>query len=153
MNREHTAGSTLTSGGDLSTEITVPRIGPYDTFRTLGVHIPPSGHPTEAIQLMMTDAIQYATNVTGSTLSREEDKVSYVQHLLPKFRFQMPILPLSKTDCNKISSILLRAVLPKMNINRNTARSIVYGPVELGGLGLPDIYTTQGIDKLLATFA
>jgi hypothetical protein len=24
----------------------------------------------------------------------------------------------------------------------------VYGPVERGGLGLPDIYTTQGIDKL-----
>jgi hypothetical protein len=124
MNRERTAGLTPTSGGDLSTEITVPRIGPYDTFRTLGVHIPPSGHPTEAIQLMMTDAIQYATNVTGSTLSREEDKVSYVQNLLPQFRFQMPILPLSKTDCNKISSILLRAVLQKMKQEHRKEHSV-----------------------------
>lgn len=33
-------------------------------------------------------------------------------------------------------------------MNRNTARSIIFGPVEFGGLNLPDVYCSQTISQL-----
>jgi hypothetical protein len=43
---------------------------------------------------------------------------------------------------------VLKSLLPKLNVNWNTARSIIFGPEELGGLSLPNLYIVQGIDKL-----
>jgi len=40
------------------------------------------------------------------------------------------------------------AVLPKLHVNRNTARSIVFGPADLGGIGLPTVYSEQSFDQL-----
>ncbi len=46
-------------------------------------------------------------------------------------------------------SPVLMALLPHLHLNRHTARSIILGPEEMGGLSLPNLYTIQGIDKLL----
>jgi hypothetical protein len=45
-------------------------------------------------------------------------------------------------------TIILAALLPKLHVNRNTARSIIYGPEKYGGLALPNLYTTTSMDKL-----
>jgi hypothetical protein len=45
-------------------------------------------------------------------------------------------------------SIVLHALLPKIHLNRNTARSIIFGPANLGGLGLPHLYNYQGFVKI-----
>jgi hypothetical protein len=40
------------------------------------------------------------------------------------------------------------AALLKMHINRNTARSIVHGPLLYGGMELPNLYALQGTRQL-----
>jgi len=45
-------------------------------------------------------------------------------------------------------SIILQALLPKLHLNRNTSRKIIFGPELFGGLGLPHPYTYQGLVKL-----
>jgi hypothetical protein len=40
------------------------------------------------------------------------------------------------------------AVLPKLHVNRNTARSIVFVPTSHGGLGLPTVYSEQSFGQL-----
>jgi hypothetical protein len=40
------------------------------------------------------------------------------------------------------------AVQPKMHFNRHTARSIIFGPVAMGGKGLPHLYANQSIGQL-----
>ncbi len=42
----------------------------------------------------------------------------------------------------------MAAVLPKLHVNRNTARSIVFGPAVLGGIGLPTVYSEQSFGQL-----
>ena len=42
----------------------------------------------------------------------------------------------------------MSAFLSKIGLNRHMARSIVNGPAYYGGLGLPDVYTDQGICQL-----
>jgi len=138
----------LTSGLNLNNPTPIKRIDPTDSYRTLGVHISPSGSNKGAIVVMTDIVLSYAKAVTGSHLNRADTLTSYVQHLLPRLRFQLPALSLSEAECNKLQSPVLKAALPKMHINRNTARSIVHGPVCLGGMALPHLYTVQGIDKL-----
>jgi len=118
------------------------------------VHISPSGECAYASNLLQQELLQYTTDITGSTFNREEAIMAHVQHILPNVRFKLSTLSVTKAECDKFSSILLGAVLPKLNflpkenLNRNPARSIIYGPQELGGIGLPNIYTVQGIDKI-----
>jgi hypothetical protein len=64
--------------------------------------------------------------------------------MLPKLRY----LWLTKQDCDKLTSQVLMAILPKMHLNRNTSRATVHGPEELDGLALPHLHTIQGIDKI-----
>ena len=144
-----TAPATLqmTSEGD-PTPVIIPRIEPTSTFRTLGVHISPSGSNKGALKVLQGIVFEYCNIVKGSNLTRQEALMSYIQYLLPKLRFQPPLLSLSQQDCDKLTSQIFMALLPKLHINRHTARSIVFGAEKYGGLALPNLYITQGVDKL-----
>jgi len=137
----------MTSEGDPA-QVIIPRIEPASSFRTLGVHISPSGTNTGALRILRGIVLDYCTMVKGSTFSRSEALTSYIQYLLPKLRFQPPLLSLSQHECDKLTSMTMQALLPKLHINRNTSRSIVFGGEMYGGIALPNIYITQGIDKL-----
>lgn len=139
----------LTSGYTVDTPVEIKRLSPNDTFQTLGVYITPSGSSRGAYKVLEEIALEYAVHIMGSHVSRKEALMSYIQHLMPKLRFKPPGLSLSKKECVQITSIALRAALPKLHLNRNTARSMIFGPQELGGLSLADLYPTQGIDKLI----
>jgi hypothetical protein len=45
-------------------------------------------------------------------------------------------------------TIVLAALLPKLHVNRNTSRSIVFGPERYGGLALPNLHTITSSYKL-----
>lgn len=138
---------TMTSGAT-SIPVEIKRIEPTESFRTLGIYITPDGSSAGAFAILKEIAISYATAITGTHLTWQEALTSYVQYLLPKLRYQPPLLALTHKQCHALQSIALQALLPKLHINRHTARSIVHGPAELGGIALPQVYSTQGVDKL-----
>jgi hypothetical protein len=59
----------MTSEGNLKTQITIPRIEPTAAFRTLGVHISPSGSNKAAISILREFALEYSTNIKGSKVT------------------------------------------------------------------------------------
>jgi hypothetical protein len=126
----------------------VKRIEPCSSYRTLGVHITPSGDSKGALKVLLEAALSYCSNIVASKLTRQETLKSYIQYLLLKLRYQPPLLQLTKRECDKLMAPVLQAILPKMHINRNTSIAIIHGPEELGGLALPHLHTIQGIDKL-----
>lgn len=147
--------TTTTSHGDLQptlaqdpTLITIKRIELTEAFCTLGVFLTPSGDTAGAMKFLMGIALDYATIITDSNLSRQAALTSYVHYLLPKLCYQPPLLSLTRNQCNKLMTPILQALLPKLHINRNMVRSIIYGPVILGGLSIPNLYTVQGLDKV-----
>lgn len=117
-------------------------------YRTLGVQISPNGSNAGAKQILSDIVLDYAQALAGSHLSKEEALISYIQHLLPKLRFQLPAFSLSFEECESLMSTIWKSTLPRLHVNRNTARSIVYGPFMLGGMALPHLATVQCIDKL-----
>jgi hypothetical protein len=137
----------LTAGYDTTT-VQVPRIEATSTYRTLGARISPSGSAADSAKFLHEQSIKYAAQVTGSHFSREAALWSFLLYYSPRVGYSLPVLSLSEKHCNDIQSPAINAVLPKLHINRNTARSIVFGPTTLGGLGLPNMYTHPNITKL-----
>jgi hypothetical protein len=137
----------LTSGS-LEAPQAIKHIKPYAGFCILRVQVTPNGNFDAAMDLLVDLALGYAKAVSISHLSRATALVSYIQHLFPKLRYQMPALALSKGQCQHLTSIILMALLPKLHVNRNTSRDIVHGQITLGGMAIPDLYASQGIDKI-----
>jgi len=137
------------TAGYATDSITVPRIEPHEGFRTLGVYISPSGSMSTSKKKLYDISMTYATAISGSSLNRSASLWSYLLYLLPKLTYPTPALTLTEAECQDILSPSLMAVLPRLHINRNTARSIVHGPAALGGMSLPTIFSEQSSGQLL----
>jgi hypothetical protein len=137
----------LTAGYNTEPE-PVPRLRPYDRFRTLGVYLSPIGSTALAKQKLKQISVNYATAITGSGLNRRESLWSYLLYLIPKLTYSVPALTLTEEESKDIQSPLIVAVLPKLHINRNTARTIVFGPTKYGGLAIPTVYSEQSYGQL-----
>jgi hypothetical protein len=90
----------------------------------------------------------YATCIQGSSISREAALWSYSLYLLPKLFLSLMAMTFTEMQCAPIQSPALRALLPKLHLNRNTAQSIIHGPVVYGGMNIPHLYTSQGLSQL-----
>jgi hypothetical protein len=55
---------------------------------------------------------------------------------------------LSMDECKEIQKPPVNAIIPKMGINRNTKREVVFGTTNYGGLGLTHLVTVQGYGQL-----
>jgi hypothetical protein len=51
-------------------------------------------------------------------------------------------------ECEAIQRPVVNAILPKMGVNRNTARTVVFGTSKYGGLVLDHLAAVQGCAQL-----
>jgi hypothetical protein len=138
----------LTAGYKVDQPILVPQMSPYAAYRTLGAYISPSGGMHKAFEVLQSHSLEYATKLQASSLWKEAALWSYLLYLLPKVTFPLMAMSLSETQCNQIQSPALRALLPKLHLNRNTTQSIIHGPILYGGMNLPSLYTLQGLNQI-----
>ena len=66
----------------------------------------------------------------------------------PKLEYPLAVTQFHQLECDEITSPVLRACLAKMGYNANMPREVVYGPVEMGGLGAHDYFIEQGIRQV-----
>jgi hypothetical protein len=93
----------LTTGYDVEKPISVPQMS-YESYRTLGAYLSPSGGMHKAFEFLQHHSIDYATKLQASNLWKEAVLWSYLLYLLPKFTFPLMAMSLSKTQCNQIQS-------------------------------------------------
>lgn len=74
----------------------------------------------------------YCSCIIESSLSSREALASYIQYFLPEMRYQLPLLSLTRKECDKLMAPVFMALLSKLHVNRNTSRPIIHGPEELG---------------------
>jgi hypothetical protein len=134
----------LTAGYDTQEAVEVPQISPYESYRTLGAYLSPSGGMEKSLMVLR----DYATRIHGSTIQREAALWSYLLYLLPKLTFPIIALTLTEAQCCQIQSPALGVLLPKQHLNWNMARSIIHGPSVYGGMNNPHLFTSQGLGQL-----
>jgi hypothetical protein len=72
----------LTAGYDTDLPIKAPQLFPYDTYRTLGAYLSPSGNTDKAFEVLKAKALDYAAKIhSSSQLSNEATLRSYILYL------------------------------------------------------------------------
>jgi hypothetical protein len=138
----------LTEGYNVTSPINVPQVSPYESYCTLGAYLSPLGGQIKACKVLRSHSLVYATRIQSSTIQKEAALWSYLLYLLPKVLFPLMAMTFSDMQCAQIQAPALRAVLRKLHLNRNTARTIIHGPLLYGGMNLPHLYTLQGLYQL-----
>jgi hypothetical protein len=89
--------------------------------------------------------------MAASRLPREAALLSYNIYLLPKLGYPLPALTFTEAaeaECHSLQSPTLMAFLPKIQLNRHTARSIMFDSIQYGGLCIKSLYSIQSLGQL-----
>jgi hypothetical protein len=71
----------------------------------------------------------------------------YFSMIQASMQYSAPAGTLSRKEATKLNSTLTQANLPNMGYNRHTPLAVVYGPRNLGGIGMCDLFVAQGAEK------
>ncbi len=121
------------------------RLEPSEARRTLGVRLAPDGNNRAEFEHLQEISAQWADRIRTGFLPRHLVWTALTSTVLPKLRYPLPATTFSKKECVSILSPLLQAVLPAAGICRNFPRVLVHAPTKYQGLGVPHLYSDQGI--------
>jgi hypothetical protein len=84
---------------------------------------------------MMEKGVAYDTAIRNSTLHRGECSMAYGAYYMPSLAYGTPAITLSYKEFEDIQCPVVSAILPKIGIVRNAARTVVFGSAKYCGLG------------------
>jgi hypothetical protein len=123
-----------------------------DAHRTLGTMETPSGDYLAEHKRLYDKARLLATKLSTATVNRQEARTFYFSMAAPALTYSLPTGTLSKKKCEDIQGPLITALLPALGYNPNTMRSLVHGPTDAMGIGIPSLFSEQGALKLKLLF-
>jgi hypothetical protein len=83
--------------------------------------------------------------VGAAHFNRKQEKTAWNAMYIPGVTYPFVATYLEEKELIKIKNNAIINFLPKMGYNKNTARAIVYGPEEHGGLGIQSLYAKQSL--------
>ena len=140
----------LTYGDESTQRHLLATESPWQGRKMLGVRIAPAGTWTDEFLYRRQQSRDLAMLLAGSTIDADTARVGYHMMVCPMIEYPLTVTQFSQKDCDMIVSPVLRACLSKMGYNQNMPKEVVFGPVELGGLGMHDLFIEQGIRQILA---
>jgi hypothetical protein len=97
---------------------------------------------------MKEKAIKYGEAIKSSSLQRGECAMAYNVCYMESLVYGTAATSLSMDECKEIKKPPVNAILPKMGIDRNTKREVVFGKKKYSGLGLNHLAAVQGYGQL-----
>jgi hypothetical protein len=116
--------------------------------RTLGFHLTGDITSSAHKKIMKIKAKGYSEAIISGSLKRGESAMAYNSYYMASIYYGTAATSLIYKECEEIQRPDVNAILPKMGINRNTARAVVFGTSKYGGLGLDHLYAVQGFAQL-----
>eukprot|EP00957_Ditylum_brightwellii_P152339 11597492-Ditylum_brightwellii.AAC.1 len=117
---------------------------PFDLIPQLGLKNNPAADYSEATKDKRGISKTITHCLKDSTISSRNAFCLYQNIWLPKMQYSLAVTSFSRTACVKIMKPFVRAILPKLGLNRNTACTIIYGSKQYGGSGLPFLSKVMG---------
>lgn len=115
----------LTSGYKTLREA-IPCIEPGSGFRTLWVHLSPSGSQSHQEKVLWQHAECFQSMVNGSAFTPVEVYCCYMQYICPSLTYPLPCTSLTQQQCRRIQAPTVAAILPKLHMNRHTPRAVLF---------------------------
>jgi hypothetical protein len=128
--------------------VELERLEVDDARETLGVFIAMDGNQKAQTQALYEKATKWADQVRTGQFSHAEAWFSLQFCVMKSLEYPLMATSLSKEQCARIMKPIRAAALPAMGINRHLTLAVVHGPQQYQGVGVPDLWTVQGILKL-----
>ncbi len=75
--------------------------------------------------------------------------MAYSTIYLPTIMYPFSATTLTRKILEKAQSMTTLLILSKMGYNQHTPKAVVYAPSTHGGIGMKNLYTKQGLAKVL----
>jgi hypothetical protein len=124
------------------------QLEPWEAVRTLGVRLAPDGNMTTQFEHMMAQASLWADSLRGGFLPRHLTWTAWRTTISKTLEYPLPVTTLSRDQCKRITSVVAAAALPRCGVMRSFPRALLHGPIQYGGLNIPDLYVEQGIQHI-----
>ena len=123
------------------------RLEPWEATRVLGIRIPMTGQMNHEKKYRKKQMKEFGTKLYSAPLTHQESYIAYETRYKPMIRYPLQVTTFTAKECTDIQKIFMHKLLPKIGFNRNTPRSIIYGPRYLGGREMMDLRNEQALQQ------
>ena len=114
------------------------RLDPDQAERVLGVRIPLSGSMSSELRFRKKNLKTFCTKFFNAPLSTYEAHLAYQTRYKPISTYPYPVTSFTSSELEAIQKCCIPLLLPKLGINRNMPRCVVFGPRKIGGRQIID---------------
>ncbi len=116
---------------------------PNQPNKGLGFHLCPDGNQKKEYNVVMEKLRKISKSTSLSFLTASETKQLLYQRLMPTLDYVLNLTSFSKKQCKKMDTEVTHNFLPFMHFNRNSPDAVIRGPMEQGGMEMPEMYSRQ----------
>ena len=127
------------------------RLDPDKAERVLGIRLPLTGSMTMEKKFRQQQLKEFCTNLYNSPLSHYEAHSAYQTRYKSIATYPYTVTTFSTKTLNEIQKSSVKLLLPKLGVNRNMPRAVIYGPRALGGRQLMNLVVEQPARNLHTT--
>ena len=115
---------------------------------TLGVWIAGTGQWQTQSQQMKKKSQQWTSKLQQGRMTEVTTQVALHTTIYRTLAYCLPATYMTSKECKTALQPLLLGTLPRLGVVRTMSRTAVHLPKFLGGLGIPELYTMQGIEHI-----
>ena len=121
-----------------------------EAHRTLGVYKTITGNQMEQKKQTSQKSENITRAVGAASFTRKQAEAAWNAIYIPAVTYPSVATYLQEKELVTIENKAIMGFLPKLGYNRSTARAIVYGPAEQGGIGIKSLDAEQSIAQITA---
>jgi hypothetical protein len=130
--------------------VPLERVEVSEARRSLGLMISGDGKWEAEVKYLLQASIDWRANLQAGHLSKADAWYALNHTINRTVEYPMMATSLSKAQCETVMRPFLSACLSASGVARSMPRAVVWGPLRYQGLDIRHLYTTQGVEHLLA---
>ena len=111
----------------------------------LGVSLAPDGNNEVQIEIAKNKMKHLAEQIRVGHINKHEAWISLNSITMKTLEYMLPAMTITEDEYRSIMAPVLKQFLPKMGINRNIKRDILYATSQVQGFNLKNPFLVQGI--------
>ena len=125
-------------------------LSPDEGKKMLGVHLTPKGSNKLQLEKMHEKIDKLVEHIRVGHLQPHEAWISLTTMVMKSLEYGLPALTLTEAECTELMWKILKTYLPKSKINQYIKRDVLYGGIGKQGLGLRNLFLTQGVSHVIS---
>ncbi|KAL7545458.1 hypothetical protein ACHAWF_008807 [Thalassiosira exigua] len=141
-------GQTLEIKDGKGATATIDYKRPSEPNEGLGVLLCPDGGQAPQFKEIKSKSKKVCSAAASSYMTEVEAHHAMSGRLVPKNSYPMTLSNLDKKQCGELNTLHRKTFLPMMKLNCTTPNAMVFGPIEMGGMELPEAEALQAQCRL-----